>query len=576
MQLSGCNRSQSKTGAAKVKEKKPLPPFEPLRVFVEPNERSSFNPGPKDSARIVNVLKPGHWSGILLQTQANTKEFTGTLSSAPQNAQRRPLELEQSPYWVSTMRRVTLPKGQQKQFESLFFAPRPRPESTTKASTWIANRLSGSGQGLQAQPEPVLHMPSYQYHMVVLAPQPARYRYLNGLSCVRPRTNAALISPLDRAYYRVEFPPVDAPLALPSHPLCWTSIAYIVWDDVLPDALTPEQQQAMVDWLHWGGALIVSGPDSLDKLAGSFLADYLPAKVGSSGPLQADKLAELHDAWRVRGDGSESLAAREGRTWSGVELVKHTEATAVPNTAELIVERRIGRGRVLVTAFRLAEPELAGWRSFDSMFNACILGRPPRLHAEIGDRFAYRGSREHDAFDARLSSGVRFFSRDVPDANVKSRNEITDALDDASAMRFQGVTDLEFQTQIAESKLIDELKANAGVAGWNDFSPVASAARATLRDAAGISVPKRSFVLKMIGLYLIVVVPVNWLVFRLLGRIEWAWCWAGSNGPGWPCPSSHWCGVWSSCGPRSSTSDSPAPRPRSRCWRCSPAIRADT
>ncbi len=27
----------------------------------------------------------------------------------------------------------------------------------------------------------------------------------------------------------------------------------------------------------------------------------------------------------------------------------------------------------------------------------------------------------------------------------------------------------------------------------------------------------------MIGLYLLIVVPVNWLVFRLAGRVEWAW-----------------------------------------------------
>jgi hypothetical protein len=44
-----------------------------------------------------------------------------------------------------------------------------------------------------------------------------------------------------------------------------------------------------------------------------------------------------------------------------------------------------------------------------------------------------------------------------------------------------------------------------------------------LRDSAGISVPKREFVVWMLGIYLVVIVPVNWLVFRLLGRVEWAW-----------------------------------------------------
>jgi hypothetical protein len=44
-----------------------------------------------------------------------------------------------------------------------------------------------------------------------------------------------------------------------------------------------------------------------------------------------------------------------------------------------------------------------------------------------------------------------------------------------------------------------------------------------LRRAAGISVPNRSFVMWMVGLYLLIIVPINWLVFRLVGRVELAW-----------------------------------------------------
>ena len=27
----------------------------------------------------------------------------------------------------------------------------------------------------------------------------------------------------------------------------------------------------------------------------------------------------------------------------------------------------------------------------------------------------------------------------------------------------------------------------------------------------------------MVGLYLLAIVPINWLVFRIAGRVEWAW-----------------------------------------------------
>ena len=62
-----------------------------------------------------------------------------------------------------------------------------------------------------------------------------------------------------------------------------------------------------------------------------------------------------------------------------------------------------------------------------------------------------------------------------------------------------------------------------GWAPWNDFSPVAQAARTALDDAAGITVPQRSFIVWVVVGYLCVLVPANWLVFRLLGRVEWAW-----------------------------------------------------
>ena len=34
----------------------------------------------------------------------------------------------------------------------------------------------------------------------------------------------------------------------------------MLWDDLEPDRLSLDQRQALIDWLHWGGQLIVSGP----------------------------------------------------------------------------------------------------------------------------------------------------------------------------------------------------------------------------------------------------------------------------------------------------------------------------
>jgi hypothetical protein len=63
----------------------------------------------------------------------------------------------------------------------------------------------------------------------------------------------------------------------------------------------------------------------------------------------------------------------------------------------------------------------------------------------------------------------------------------------------------------------------SGVAGWNDFNHPSQLARSALADAAGIVIPKANKVVVMLLVYLAVLVPLNWLVFRLIGRVEWAW-----------------------------------------------------
>ncbi len=44
-----------------------------------------------------------------------------------------------------------------------------------------------------------------------------------------------------------------------------------------------------------------------------------------------------------------------------------------------------------------------------------------------------------------------------------------------------------------------------------------------LRDVSGIEIPDSSLVIRSLGYYLLILVPVNYLIFRLLGRLEYAW-----------------------------------------------------
>ena len=208
--------------------------------------------------------------------------------------------------------------------------------------------------------------------------------------------------------------PGPSAAALPTQPLCWTSVAYVVWDDVLPAFLTPEQRQAMLDWLHWGG-LIISGPQTLDTRARHVSRTVFASHCRRNYQvLDAASLAELNAQWTVA-IGRDRANVTLVEPWSGIKLAKHPAAEFVIGTGELVVERRVGRGRVVATAFRLTEQDLINWRSFDSFFNGCILRRPRRQYDETRNRFEYVGARALHRFDPALNSQVRFFTRDARD-----------------------------------------------------------------------------------------------------------------------------------------------------------------
>jgi hypothetical protein len=555
---SGCgskSAADAKKELEKLKKKeKPKPPFEPLRVFCEPNEKSFTDPKDLENQVLIrNAIKPGHWTGVLVEAKANNFDFGGELFSEPRDNQQNMVDLEGSFFGLVLSRPVALAKGQKKTLEAIFFAPpldrsaMPTEELNPSASlnpsslptlrrtsTWMYNQLRGSQHGIESRVDSELlpHMPSFQYFMVVLSRDPGRYRYLKVLECVRPAGETAANLADESAFYRTLFPRTNQPLALPAQALCWTSVAYVVWDDVLPSMLTPDQQRALLDWLHWGGGLIVSGPQTLDALRGSFLDPYLPASGAETVSLDAGSLAELNAHWTVPDPQARRLPIVPVQPWSGVKLVKHPAADFLAGTGELVVERRVGRGRIVATAFRLNEQDLVNWRSFDSFFNACILRRPNRRFEFTHNQFEFIGRGAARRFDPELVSNVRYFTRDA--------QELSDSLQRAAvaeaATRQAAAAKPPFPVpatyvpptpfipdDVSELDQIEASRARPGVAAWNDFSKVSATAGHALREAAGIAVPKREFVLWMVGLYLLLIVPLNWLAFRLLGRVEWAW-----------------------------------------------------
>jgi hypothetical protein len=463
-----------------------------------------------------NFVKPGHFVSASLPATANKFDFQGELETLTIDNTQTPTVIVDTSFHITSLRPALLPKGQTKYLESTYFIPR----DTGRGSEMIflQNRLRAidSSQHDFESTQVTNRMPPYQYILVVLAANPNAYSYLNQLPSVSPPYDETMDDEELLPFYQVALPTVEQRAPIPSHPFAWTGIAYLLWDGIHPNLLTPAQQEAMLDWLHWGGQLIVSGPSTLELLRGSFLDSYLSYGELSSVILTNDQLEELNENWsltRLEGDERLTLTMVEDQTLRGVKLTGEQSADCVPGTGCLVTEYRVGRGRIVVTAFPLSNREVINWGSFDSFFNGCLLHRPPRqfVARDFGSpRMQWRGiSAAID--DPRLSTSTRYFSRDAAPLPGGEDDE-----DDASLQ--YSINDLErwhFGGYRAQ--------AESGIAGWDDTSGAASAARRALREAAGISIPDANFVFRSMSIYLLILIPVNWCVFRLLGRVEWAW-----------------------------------------------------
>ncbi len=473
---------------------------------------------PGDPASLAQAVKPGHWTTTSQQMRANYRDFVGESLVTLVDKENDPYPLARTPFAMQSTRSVALSKGTPKNIETTVLVPK------VTGQVRLATDLEEHALGgmIRQPPANLTRMPSYQYYFVVLAKEPSQYSYVKTLDSVLVPFDgeSEMDDTEDALHYRVKQLAADGgPIELSDNALTWTSIAYLLWDEVDPQQLTPEQQRALVDWLHWGGELIVSGPDSLDLLRGSFLQPYLPATSTGSREIGAGDLAALNDGWAIPNRGAPGASLAPQTPWAGIGLKARAGAQPLWSTGGLLVERAVGRGRVIVSAMRLSEWELVNWRGFQSLFNACVLRRPPRVYRPgyYGDvTLAWADEDLADRrLDARLTTNLRYFARDEGVATSYRWIDMADTM--AMSYGYGG----------GAPSVLKEYKAPAGTEGgigaWNDFSDTSQAARAALREAAGVDVPGASFVVTCLVVYLLALVPLNWFIFHTLGRVEWAW-----------------------------------------------------
>ncbi len=489
---------------AKKKKKDPLE-IKPLRPLLgQQPPPATEDEQPTTNASPGLLVKPGHWTTTLQEMKSNYDDFVGSSSTTLVDTGQRPIALPNTNFTFQSTRPVALAKGRMKRVESELFVPEQSKVIRLQAS--LRDRDTGS----QVQfPQPVLQkMPSYQYFVVVLSKEISKYAFLKVTDAVRmpweEESDAASLP-----HYRIVLADATKKLPLPSNTLTWTSVSHLIWDEVDPTRMSPEQQFALIDWLHWGGRLIINGPDSLDTLRGSFLDDFLPAEGAGQRTVTAADLDQWSAYWSRRDRGQRPAQLKPTKPWSGIRLKPRAGATELVGGAELFYERRIGRGTVVISSIQLAERDLINWKGYDSFLNAALLRRPRRVFSEGPYGGAQVGWVEYPdrRLDAHFSTGLRLFARDAKTKANQWRVE-------------QPEGNLFGRINTSTTTNIDR---PGGLGSWSDFNPVSNAARTVLADAAAVRVPDGGFVLACLGFYLVVLVPFNWMIFRTLGRVEWAW-----------------------------------------------------
>ena len=516
---SGCNSRQTtqqlaeeeaerdQTTSSEKKRKKPRLEIERLQPLLgqEITEEAMWaeNSESLDENATPLLIKPGHWMATVQRMKPNYTDFVGHSTISLLNTKNKPVPLEFTRFTLYFSRPVALAKGRVKRVEGEVFVPERT--TATRLRENLTNRNTGNTHEKTLK---LLPMPPYQYFVVVLAKEVSRYGFLKVTDTVRAPWEEEFEAAA-QPHYRVVLADAGKSLPLSSNSLAWTTIAYLVWDEVDPTRLTSEQQWALVDWLHWGGRLVINGPDSLDTLRGSFLDEWLPVESSGSRSIVDDDLRQWSRYWGGRARGANVLPLVPTKPWSGLVLSPRKGTRELVGGGGLFYQREVGLGSVVVSAVQLAERDLVNWPGFDSFLNGGLLGRPRRQYSKGAydgrrvDWADYRGHR----LDAHFTTPRRLAARDVTTS--------------ANVLRVE--TAITNQFGQPDTKLTTQIDRPGGVGAWSAFSPVAVAAREVLTAAAAVRVPKAEFVIACLAVYLVVLVPINWMVFHSLRRVEWAW-----------------------------------------------------
>jgi hypothetical protein len=516
--------------AKKIAKDKNQAPFEFFRSQVAPFD-------------VLPFVKANHWCTVQFDMRANLDDYDGGLQTNPVMLLGMPQQLlfRREARLLKEKRanlalQVMLPSASG-QIPKEWGVEMVRPNSLRPDASWQVNLTT---------------LPPHQMLVLILSKDSTnKFAAWNRMSAIIPSTVERDGGDIEKLrYYRLVLPlEADKP-ALSSHPLTWTTISHTIWDGYSPDTLTFSQQQALLDWVHWGGQLILSGGagQTFALLRESFLGPYLPADAtGENVPLSQDDLQPLSQSYpppanpagfeaetkavpltsreAVRRYASQYQApvpvrpAPKRPVYLSVLRPRPGSATIPLGDASphlLAVESRVGRGRITMLTLNPNEDALLGWPGLDTLIRRVVLRRPEEPLA---------GGGNYQNPDARGPERGRLLAADLSWYRITSRDAGSEAptpsRPEQGSDPIRPGAPLDAEGPDAVENLLNRIPS---VAEWRDGARIPRLSRDLLEEASGITIPSSRFVLQVIIAYLLAVIPLNWLICRfLLNRREWTW-----------------------------------------------------
>ncbi len=265
-----------------------------------------------------------------------------------------------TPYRLAVTRPPPLAKVQPKSLEMLFYVP---PQGN---KAWLATDLCNRGGSIAATPgpDPLTLMKAYQYHLVVLCNSLSIYRMLERLDSVEaPHTSnnsdadkGLVSSRSNRSTAGEAGYAAHQRIGLDQHCVCDLGLCR----SQSAFARAADGRLAALGWES-----IISGPKRLDQLRDkAFLGSYSPAAAGAPLSITAEMLGPLNQRWTLPVHEQPGQRLAPASPWNREpHSIRRTtrmywSIQAAQIKRRLLWRQRVGRGRIIVTAFSLAQREL--------------------------------------------------------------------------------------------------------------------------------------------------------------------------------------------------------------------------